>query len=199
MPYELFTIGHSTHPVDKFIDLLGKYSITVICDVRSTPYSQYNPQFNRELLKQELAGHKISYIFMGKELGARSHNPKCYNNGKVCYKSLAEEPAFLQGLDRLREGMKSYRIALLCAEKDPITCHRTILICRKLRAKDIEIKHILEDGTFENNRQTEKRLMTLSKIEPDMFHTEEQCIEEAYDKQASKIAYVEKELYIGGK
>ena len=168
------------------------YSITAVCDVRSIPYSQYTPQFNRESLKKELAQHNISYVFMGKELGARCDNPECYINGKVQYNRLAKEPAFVQGLSRLKKGMKNYRIALMCAEKDPITCHRTILICRKLRVKNIDIKHILEDGSIENNSTSEKRLMKLHAIEPDMFHPEEQCIEEAYDRQAERIAYIDK-------
>lgn len=193
MKYELFTIGHSTHSINEFTGLLQKHSITALCDVRSVPYSQYNPQFNRENLKKELAQHHIAYVFMGKELGPRSENPQCYRNGQVQYNRLAKQAEFIQGLRRLRHGMQKYRIALLCAEKDPITCHRTILVCRNLRSNDIEIKHILEDGSLENQRDSEKRLMKLHHIEADMFRPEAQCIEEAYDKQAEKIAYVAKE------
>ena len=175
------------------MDLLHQNKITAVCDVRSIPYSQYTPQFNREPLQQELVRRKITYVYLGKELGARSENPHCYRDGQVQFDQLAKEPLFLKGLDRLRKGMQIYRIALLCAEKDPLMCHRTILVCRSLRAKDIEIHHILEDGTLEHHAEAEKRLMALHKLEPDMFYSEQRCIEDAYDKQAQKIAYIAQE------
>ena len=196
MKNEIFTIGHSTHSIDVFIELLLQHEITAICDVRSIPYSQYNPQFNREHLKQMLVKYNIVYVFMGKELGARSENAQCYRHGQVQFDRLAREPLFIKGINRLREGMKKYRIALLCAEKDPITCHRTILVCRNLRAIDIEIQHILEDGTLEHHHDSEQRLMRLHKIEPDMFHNKAQCIEDAYDRQAEKIAYIDKDALV---
>src|SRR3989304_3669807 len=83
--FELYTIGHSTHSIEEFVKLLTMHSITAVCDVRSTPYSQFTPQFNRELLQKELKIHNISYVFLGEELGARSDNPSCYVNGKVQY------------------------------------------------------------------------------------------------------------------
>lgn len=192
MTNKLFTIGHSTHTVDQFLGLLKKHGITAVCDVRSMPYSQHNPQFNRESLKEVLNARGISYVFLGKELGARSDNPACYINGKVQYNYLAEEPAFREGLRRVKKGMQSFQVALMCAEKDPLTCHRTILVCRELRAESIEIVHILADGSLETNPDAEKRLMNMLRIKPDMFHNERQCIEDAYDKQAEKIAYEEK-------
>ena len=115
----------------------------------------------------------------------------CYENGKVQYSRLAEKEVFQQGLNRLRKGMENYCIALMCAEKDPLTCHRTILICRHLRGENIRIRHILEDGSLEDHCNTEQRLMKLLKIDPaDLFSTEEAQIERAYDLQADKIAYV---------
>ncbi len=190
---ELFTIGHSTHPVDYFIDLLKKHSITAVCDVRSYPYSKYNPQFNREALKEELKRNNIAYVFLGKELGARSDNPNCYIDGRVQYNYLVDEPSFQQGIIRLKKGMKKYSIALMCAEKDPITCHRTILVCREMRSHTKQIKHILANGEIETNQEAEERLLTTLGIVPDMFKNKNECIEEAYDKQGKKIAYVEEE------
>lgn len=190
---ELFTIGHSTHPVDYFIDLLKKHSITAVCDVRSHPYSKYNPQFNREALKEELKRNNIAYVFLGKELGARSDNPNCYIDGRVQYNYLVDEPSFQQGIIRLKKGMKKYSIALMCAEKDPITCHRTILVCREMRSHTKQIKHILANGEIETNQEAEERLLTTLGIVPDMFKNKNECIEEAYDKQGKKIAYVEEE------
>ena len=167
---ELFTIGHSVHTVEGFVELLKRHSITALCDVRSSPYSRYSPQFNRESLKEEILRHRILYIYLGAELGPRSSDPSCYENGKVQYQCLAEREIFQQGLDRLWQGMATYRIALMCAEKDPLSCHRMLLICRNLRGDSILIRHILEDGSLEDNRDTELRLMKLLKIDPaDLF------------------------------
>ena len=188
--FELFTIGHSVHSMERFIDLLKIHGITAICDVRSSPYSRYMPHFNRELLKDELARQRISYIYLGTELGPRSDDPNCYEKGKVQYKRLADRDIFQQGLARLRKGMMTHRIALLCAEKDPLTCHRMLLICRHLRADDVVIKHILEDGVLEDNRDTEMRLMRLLKIDSDdLFSSKAELIEMAYTMQSEKVAY----------
>jgi uncharacterized protein (DUF488 family) len=185
----IFSIGHSTHTLEYFLSLLAKHGIQAVGDVRSVPYSQRNPQFNRELLMQSLRGVGIAYVFLGKELGARSDNLGCYIGGKVRYDYLAREPAFLEGLGRLRKGIESHRVALMCAEKDPLTCHRTILVCRELRSPDLEIDHILADGAVETNAAAEKRLMSMWNLRPDMFHSERDCIEQAYEKQGNRIAY----------
>ena len=192
MSKKLFTIGHSTHTVKYFIDLLKRHSITAVCDVRSQPYSQYNPQFNRENLRKDLNNNNIEYVFLGKELGARSDNPNCYIDGKVQYNYLVDEPLFQQGINRLTQGMKQYSIALMCAEKDPITCHRMILVCREMRSITDQINHILADGEIESNPEAENRLMNMLRIVPDMFKNKSECIEEAYDKQGQRIAYVRK-------
>ncbi|GAB6270286.1 hypothetical protein KN63_01495 [Smithella sp. F21] len=187
---ELFTIGHSVHTVEGFAALLRKHSVNALCDVRSSPYSRFTPQFNRESLKEDVLKHHISYTYLGAELGPRSSDPSCYENGKVQYKRLVEKEIFQQGLDRLRKGINTYRIALMCAEKDPLTCHRMLLVCRNLRGEDILIRHILEDGSLEDNRDTEQRLMKLLKIDPaDLFSSEEEQIQRAYDLQAEKVAY----------
>ncbi len=186
---DLFTIGHSVHSVERFADLLKMHGVTALCDVRSSPYSRFTPRFNREALKEEMARQRIAYIYLGAELGPRSADPTCYENGKVQYKRLAAREIFRRGLDRLRKGMAMYRIALMCAEKDPIPCHRMILICRNLRGDDIGIRHILEEGSLEDNRDTEKRLMKSLKIDPaDLFSTEAEQIERAYDLQGERIA-----------
>jgi uncharacterized protein (DUF488 family) len=190
MTKTLYTIGHSTHTLEYFINLLTKHGIEVVCDVRSVPYSQHNPQFNREPLKEQLRAQGISYVFLGKELGARSDNSACYIDGKVQYNYLVDEPVFQDGLRRLRTGIEKFRVAMMCAERDPLTCHRTILICREIRAPDLSIDHILADGSIETNNAAEKRLMSIVNIRPDMFVNERDCIEQAYEAQANNIAYV---------
>jgi uncharacterized protein (DUF488 family) len=189
---DLYTIGHSTHPVDRFISLLKMHRINALCDVRSNPYSRYNPQFNRENLQPELKRQGIAYVFLGKELGPRSDDPGCYEDGKVCYDRLAQTNRFQEGLKRVRQGMASYRVALMCSEKDPATCHRTILVCRHLREGGMRIRHILEDGSIEENDALIKRLMELLKLpERDLFTRPEEMVERAYDIQGDRIAYVQ--------
>lgn len=186
----LYTIGHSTHSIERFMQLLGMHAITAICDVRSSPYSRFNPQFNRESLQKELKTRQLAYVYLGKELGPRSHDPECYEHGRVRYDRLARTQLFQDGLQRLQEGLKRYRIALMCAEKDPLTCHRMILVCRHLRSPERRILHILEDGSIEENSATERRLMTLLRIpELQLFESPEELIEQAYQRQSEKIAY----------
>jgi uncharacterized protein (DUF488 family) len=189
----LYTIGHSTHTVQRLIELLSMHTISAVGDVRSSPYSRYNPQFNRELLQNALREAEIEYVFLGKELGARSLDSSCYVDGQVQFDLVAESELFHKGLVRLRAGMDSFRIALLCAEKDPITCHRMILVCRNLRSSGMSIQHILEDGSLEDNRDAERRLMRERNIkENDLFDSEEELIQRAYDIQGKKIAFTEK-------
>src|SRR5580704_11093658 len=105
----LFTIGHSNHPIEAFIALLQRYGITAVGDVRSQPYSRYVPQYSRDALKTALARMGIAYVFLGKELGARSKNPDCYKQGKVQYDCLARQPQFAEGIRRVTEGMQQHR------------------------------------------------------------------------------------------
>ena len=191
---ELYTIGHSTHTLDRFIELLSIHEITAVCDVRSDPYSKFNPQFNRETLQTELKRYGIAYVFLGQELGPRSDDPACYVKGKVDYNRLSQTGLFQEGLGRVRQGMKSYRIALMCAEKDPVMCHRTILVCRHLRVKGMRIRHILDDGSIEENDQAIGRLMELLKLqERDLFTSPEEMIERTYHLQGDRISFVKKE------
>ena len=106
------------------------------------------------------------------------------------YSALAREPSFLDALERIRTGAETLRIALMCAERDPLDCHRTILVCRALRTAGLDIQHILPDGSLESGSAAEGRLMAALNILPDMFHDEAECVERAYDTQADRIAYV---------
>ncbi len=189
MSCKLFTIGHSTHTVERFINLLQTHDVSTVFDVRSMPYSRYNPQFNRESLKRSLQEQDISYVFLGNELGARSKNPDDYRDGKVQYERLARGQLFKDGIYQLKKEMENNQVALMCAEKDPLTCHRTILICKELRDHELDIFHILDDGGLESNSAAEKRLMKMFSIEPDLIRAEQDCIEEAYCRQENNIAY----------
>jgi uncharacterized protein (DUF488 family) len=187
----LYTIGHSTHTIERFIELLHEQGISAVADVRSSPYSKYNPQFNREPFQAVLQNADITYVFLGKELGARIEDPSCYVNGQVQFSRVAATGLFQKGIERLRQGMENYRVSLLCAEKDPIMCHRMILICRHLRVGSFKIQHILETGELENNEAAERRLMDFHGIlENDLLLSQEELIGNAYDLQSKRIAYV---------
>lgn len=194
MANEVFTIGHSTHSIEKFIDLLSAHGIQAVVDVRSFPFSKFNPQFNRENLQNSLKASIIRYVFLGKELGARSEDPACYVADKVQYDRLAQTPLFRSGLDRVIEGANNYRIALMCAEKDPLDCHRTILVARELLKRGLSITHILDDGSLESHTESISRLVTsLGMSLDDMFISKDEIIEQAYSRQANRIAYDQSE------
>jgi uncharacterized protein (DUF488 family) len=201
MEHALYTIGHSNHELPRFIELLRQHGVTAVADVRSSPYSAYNPQFNRETLQAHLTAAGIAYIFLGNELGARRSEPECYDDeGRVCYGRVAQTAVFRAGLERLSALRHEQRVALMCAEKDPLTCHRTILICRALRESSSprargtgspDIRHIREDGSIETQDAAESRLLALCKLpERDLFHTRDDLVAEAYEKQGANIAYV---------
>jgi uncharacterized protein (DUF488 family) len=194
MPDSIFTIGHSNHSIEKLVNLLSKHGIEAIADVRSHPYSRFNPQFNREELSVSARTAGISYVFLGHELGARSEDRTCYLDGKVQYDRLARTSLFQEGLGRVAEGMKKYRIALLCAEKDPLMCHRTILICRHLVMRGVDAQHILEGGQLESHDEALERLLgEVGLQEGDLFRSRADLIDEAYHLRGEQIAYVEKE------
>src|ERR1017187_3628963 len=141
----VFTVGHSNLEFAKFLALLAQHGIQAVADVRSSPYSQYNPQFNREPLQRALREHGISYVFLGVELGARRSEPECYVNGCADYTLISRTPAFQGGIERVIEGAAKMRLALMCAEKDPLNCHRCILVSPRLREHGLKILHILSD------------------------------------------------------
>jgi uncharacterized protein (DUF488 family) len=191
----LYTIGHSNHDLTAFIGLLHQHGITALGDVRSHPYSRHVPQYSREALKATLAAAGIAYVFLGKELGARSDNPACYRQGKVQYDRLAQEPCFTDGIRRVIQGMERYRIALMCAEKDPLNCHRALLVARKLFEAGVPVSHIHADGSLETHQAMESRLLALCKLpEGDIFKGRGEFVAEAYTIQGERVAYQDKTM-----
>ena len=186
----VYTIGHSNHPIEIFIELLQRHGVSALCDVRSHPYSRYVPQYSKEALKSALSSSGITHVFLGKELGARSDNPECYKQGKVQYERLAQEASFSEGIKRVIRGMEQYRVALMCAEKDPIECHRALLVARKLFEAGVAVNHILADGTIETQDAMESRLLVVCKLpEGDMFKSRKDFIADAYSIQGDRVAY----------
>lgn len=155
----LLSIGHSNHEIDAFISLLQMHGVTAIADVRSHPYSRFLPHFNQVSLKASLAKAGIQYVFLGQELGARPSNPDCYIDGKAVYERIAATDLFHVGIQRLKNGLNKHTIALMCAEQDPLTCHRAVLICQHLRDLQISIHHILKNGDLESHEHLEERLL----------------------------------------
>jgi uncharacterized protein (DUF488 family) len=189
----ILTVGHSTHSMAKFLALLDTHRVTAVADVRSMPYSRMNRQFNRETLQADLKRKNIAYVFLGRELGARTEDRSCYVTGKVQYDRLAATALFRDGLERVRRGADEHRIALLCAEKDPLTCHRCILVGRQLIESGVDVQHILADGRLETHTAALKRLVSELHIEQaELFGAPRDILTEAYRLRGEQIAYVEK-------
>jgi uncharacterized protein (DUF488 family) len=190
----VLTIGHSIHSIERFVDLLRKYDVTAIADVRSNPFSRRAPQFNREPLKNALQTHGVEYAFLGRELGARSNDPACYVDGRVQYGRLAETDDFREGMDRLLTGMSTQRIALMCAEKEPLDCHRALLVANRLTDKGVGVDHILADGSVESHQDMILRLLDYLDMQPSLLQSTDELIVEALAKQEERIAYVDPRL-----
>jgi len=153
---ELLTIGHSNHPIERFLELLVRHGVTALGDVRSFPRSRFNPQFNRDRLDAALRERGIGYVFLGESLGGKRGD----------FGAIAATPGFRAGLERVRDGAARHRVALMCAEKDPLDCHRFMLVCRHLR-DDLAIRHILADGALEAQDATEDRLLAATGLAAD--------------------------------
>lgn len=200
----IWTIGHSNHDSLKFATLLYDHQITAVADVRSHPFSRYCPHFNLRPLKTGLENNGVAYTFLGKELGARTSDDSCYDQeGRVLYRRLAESPEFQEGLKRLDKGLRlGYRIALMCSEREPLDCHRTVLVSHELIRRGYEVRHIHADSSVERHEQAMQRLSRMLKLKVDLFSNEEQRVEEACRLQEQKIAYKRKpktqELAVSG-
>lgn len=194
--HPMFTIGHSSHSPEAFLALLQKHAISALADVRSAPYSRHTPQFNYDAMPHLLKPGGIAYVFLGRELGPRREDSTLYDDDRISYTRLAQTVEFQEGLARLKKGAARHRIVLMCSEKDPIVCHRMILICHALKNSSLKIGHILEDGSLENLDAAEGRLMKhLKMAEATLFESREELIERAYRLQAEKIAFQrEKEM-----
>jgi uncharacterized protein (DUF488 family) len=164
----IFTIGHSNHPITRFLELLSGAGLTALADVRSQPHSRWASQFNREALSAALAEQGIAYMFLGKELGGRPKDTALLKDGKPDYRAMAVSENFRAGIARVLEGAKTHRIALMCAERDPIDCHRFLLIGRRLAAHGVPVGHILTTGEVETHEDTERRFAA-RKGGPDLF------------------------------
>jgi len=194
MTGELYTVGYASFSMDDFIHILQRYDITTLVDVRSAPYSKFKPEFSKDHLQKTLTENMISYYFLGNLLGARREDSACYTDGNLDYSLLKQSKNFQAGIKSLldlinRSALMGQNTAIMCAEKDPIRCHRTFLICRTLCSYPVKIQHILEDGSSEEHLMTEKRLLQLyhNPDQPDIFRSERDLLEEIYDRLCENI------------
>jgi uncharacterized protein (DUF488 family) len=191
-PVEVLTIGHSTLPYERFLDLVRRANVNAIADVRSAPYSRQFPQFNRESLLSELRADGIAYVFLGKELGGRPSDRQFYCDGVADYERMSQTVEFSKGLDRVLEGAKKYRIALMCSERDPLDCHRCLLVGRALAQRGVRMSHILGDGRVVSHSTIEDKLLELSgRNTDDFFALPSERLATAYRERARRVAFAE--------
>lgn len=148
----IFTIGHGTRPIQELLDLLKHYDIACLADVRTQPYSKFNPQYNREPLHKSLNEKNIKYIYLGDSLGGRPADPSCHDaTGRVDYNLVRQKEFFKKGIERLRSADdKSLNVVLLCSERKPELCHRSKLIGKTLQEANIPVRHIDEYGELKD-------------------------------------------------
>ena len=179
MPTTIWTIGHSNHPLEVFLDLLAQHGIDAVVDVRSSPYSRYASQFNREAIHAALAERAIQYVFLGDLLGGRVDDQRFYDGeGRVLYGQLAQSPGFRQGIERLLGIAEQTRAAILCGEEDPTDCHRRLLVGRVLGERGVGVVHLRGDGRAQTEaelaaeekfRKTKGQLSLFDSEEPDQW------------------------------
>jgi uncharacterized protein (DUF488 family) len=188
----IYTIGHSNLPIVSFLDLLKEAGIEAIADVRSVPWSRFNPQFNKDTLKEQLRASAIEYSFLGDELGGRPKEYGYYSDGVADYQKMAKAPHLRAGLDRLERGAEKYRIALLCSEQDPLDCHRCLLVGRALHERGHPVHHLRHDGSIQTQAEVEEELLwRAGQDTADLFAPHEQQLDAAYRRQNRRAAYSE--------
>ncbi len=193
----IYTVGHSTHTLEYFGELLTEYRVNCIVDVRSVPASGYNPQYNQESIKGFLKESGIAYLHFPEEFGARHTDRRLLdNNGKVDFEKVRESWAFKNGLERLWSGVdKGLVIAIMCSESEPFDCHRFSMVSKALVSEGFEVKHIMKNKTLKSNEELENQLLKKyqSKLPiPDMFNpsiSETDQLNEAYKLRNKDIGY----------
>ena len=194
----IYTIGHSNHEIGTFLNLLRATNIDMIVDVRSAPFSKMYPHFNRETLESSLKENMIGYLFLGDLIGGRSRNRKDYENGQVVYSRLAAKDDYQTTIRRVFDGSTKFEIALMCSEKEPLDCHRTLLISQSLSALGAQVAHIYADGKIESHSEVLSRLLNIYNLDtPDLFGADDDRLQEALLRQEKKIAYSDEEMSEG--
>ena len=200
--FPVLTIGHSNHSLVDFMGLLQAQAVSTVADVRTSPYSRYTPHFNHDTLRQALEASGLDYAFLGGELGGRPADRSCYDEaGRVLYERVAETDAFDDGLRAVMCLADQGRVALMCSEKDPLDCHRTLLVARVLAERGVSVRHILADGSVEDHDAAMDRLVEEDRREGslglypsgDMFRTRADIVADTIARRAGKVAYKDSE------
>ena len=191
MTVSVLTIGHSNHAGDVFHGLLTEHAVAVLIDVRSAPYSRFHPQFNRAALARTLAERGMEYVYLGNALGGRPAARDCYEDDRVRYDLVARTETFQRGLDQVIGHASRSRTALMCAEREPLACHRTLLIAPALDERGLEVAHILADGTVEAHAQTMDRLLASHGLAPegDLLDSRDESIATAIRTETERVAF----------
>ena len=186
--YDLMTIGHSNLPADRFITLLRDSKVSAVIDVRSVPFSRWCPWFSSKPLATGLAAGGVAYLQLGDELGGRPRDPQLYCDGIADYEAMARRPEFCAGLDRVIDETRRHLVCLLCSEREPLDCHRCLLVGRALAERGVTPGHIRADGTIEPHAMTEQRLLKLAGGEADLFGDPAARLADAYRQCARRVA-----------
>jgi uncharacterized protein (DUF488 family) len=188
--FDLFTIGHSNIPAERFIALLRGAGVDAVADVRSIPASRFCPWFSAKNLALLLAGTTIDYQFFGDELGGRPRDPPLYCDGIADYEAMAQRPSFRAGLDRLLANAGPRRLCLMCSERGPLDCHRCLLVARALAARGVSVGHILHNGGIESHTAIERRLLEAVGEDGDLFTAgQDERLAAAYRRRARAVAH----------
>lgn len=202
---EIFTIGHSNRSLDEFLELLRANGIEVVVDVRSVPRCGYARHFDKEQLVPALRREGLRYLFLGEQLGGRPPHPALYSESerrvrggqvkRYCdYEKVRDWSPFREGIARLLEGARRFRIALMCAEKEPLDCHRALLIAEVLRERGVRVRHIRDERTVQDHEDTRRQALSdedraCALLWPPEEH--ERWVEQALRKRAEKVAFRE--------
>jgi uncharacterized protein (DUF488 family) len=193
----LFSVGHSVLALDAFLALLRGAGVTAVADVRSAPYSRRLPQFNRDDLRAALRAAGIEYVFLGEQLGGRPRDGNLYDERRVDYEKVRKGDVFKAGLARLLDETKRYVVAMLCAEEDPLDCHRGLMITPALVEEGAAPLHIRKGGAIETTAEMEERLLKETRLreeleQPELFGPAPDraaVLAEAYRRRADKAAF----------
>jgi uncharacterized protein (DUF488 family) len=194
-PKSIFTVGHSSLEPEEFLALLARAKVENVADVRSRPQSARFPQFSQAVLENILRGENIAYTFFGEELGGRPDDPAAYyDDGRVNYLARRRSYAFQSGLERLLQLSQEKTVALLCAEEDPLECHRFLMISPELVAAGLPPVHIRKDGGLESQETAENRLLAahgFSGVAANTLFPEAraEALAKAYELQAARAAF----------
>jgi uncharacterized protein (DUF488 family) len=192
--FDLLSIGHSNVPEEKFLAMLRDAAVTLVADVRTTPHSRFCPWFSQKRLAASLSAAGIGYAGMGDALGGRPCDNGLYRDGVADYEAVAAHPEYDRGIERLLDAARRSRVCIMCAEREPLDCHRCLLVARSLAERGLTVGHILHGGSIEPHAETELRLLALDGHSDeqgcDLFASgQRERLAAAYRRRARAVAF----------